>query len=55
MISNPKTFHAVILSKNATDVTHKLWIYDNEIATTKSEKLLGMEIDYQIKLNEHMF
>ena len=28
--------------------------YDNEIETTKSVKLLGVEIDYQIKFNEHI-
>ena len=43
-----------MLSKHATDVTHKLRIYDNEIETTKSVTLLGVEIDYQIKFNEHI-
>ena len=28
--------------------------YDNEIETTKSVKLLGVQIDYQIKFNEHI-
>ena len=54
MIANPDRFQAIILSKNATDVTHKLRIYDNEIETTKSVKLLAVEIGYQIKFNEHV-
>ena len=35
MISNIDKFKAIVLSKDATDVTHKLTIYDNEIETTK--------------------
>ena len=35
MIANPDKFQAVILSKNAIDVTHKLRIYDNKIETSK--------------------
>ena len=54
MIANPEKSQAIILSKNATDVTLKLLIYDSEIETTKSVKLLGMEINYQIKFNEHI-
>ena len=54
MIANPDRFQAIILSKNATDVTHKLRIHDNEIETTKSVKLLAAEIGYQIKFNEHV-
>ena len=42
------------MSKNATDVTPKLRIYDNPIENTKSVKLLGVEINYQIKFNEHI-
>ena len=38
-------------TKNTTDVTHKLRIYDNEIETIKSVKLIGVEINYQIKFN----
>ena len=53
MIANTDKFQAIILSKDATDVTHKLRIYDNEIETTKSVELLGVEIDYQIKFNNH--
>ena len=54
MIATPSKFWAIILSKQATDVTHKLRIYDNEIETTKSVTLLGVEIDHQIKFNEHI-
>ena len=54
MIVNSNKFQAAILGKSATDVTHKWRIYDNEIETTKSVKLLGVEIDYQIKFNEHI-
>ena len=35
MIANPDKFQAVILSKNAIDVTHKLRVYDNKIETSK--------------------
>ena len=52
MIANPDRFEGTILSKHATDATHKLTIYDNEIEATKSVRLLGVEIDYQIKFNE---
>ena len=31
MIANPDQFQVLILSKNASDVIHKLRIYDNEI------------------------
>ena len=54
MIANPDKFQALIMSKNATDVTPKLRIYDNPIENTKSVKLLGVEINYQIKFNEHV-
>ena len=54
MIANPDKFQAIILSKSAADVIHKLRIYDNEIETTKSVKLLGVKTDYQIKFNEHI-
>ena len=42
------------MSEDATDVIQKLRIYDNEIETLKSLNLLGLEIDYQIKFNEHI-
>ena len=54
MTANFDKFLAIILSKNVTDVTHKLIIYDNKIETTKSVKLLGVKTDYQIKFYEHI-
>ena len=54
MIANPDKFQAIILSKYATDVNHKLRIYDNDLETTKSAKLLGVKIYYQIWFNEHI-
>ena len=51
MIANPDKFQAIILSKGARQ---KLRIYNNEIETTKSAKLLGVEIDYQIRFTEHI-
>ena len=54
MIANPGKFQAIILSKNATDVSYELRIYDNEIKTVKSVKFFAVEIDYQIKFNEHL-
>ena len=38
MIANLDKFHAIIMCKDNTDVTHKLTIYNNEIETTKSVK-----------------
>ena len=49
MTSNLDKFSAIILHKDTTDVTHKLRIYDNEIETTKSVKLLWVQFDNQIK------
>ena len=54
MIANSDMFLAIILSKNVTDVTCKLIIYDNKIETAKSVKLPEVKIDYQIKFYEHM-
>ena len=54
MTANADKFQATILSKDATDVTHKLTIYNNEIETARYVKLLEAEIDYQIKFNEHV-
>ena len=54
IIANSDKLHTIILSENAIDVAHKLRIYDNEIETTKSIKLLEVDIDYQIKFSEHI-
>ena len=52
--ANDDKFQATILSKDATEVTNKLTIYNNEIETARYVKLLEAEIDYQIKFNEHV-
>ena len=51
MIANPGKFQAKILSKDATDVTHKLRTNNNEMENKRSVKLLG---NCQIKFNEHI-
>ena len=46
MIDNPDKFEAIIMNKKRENqITHKLKIYSNEIETTKSIKLLGIEND----------
>ena len=52
--ANDDKFQATILSKDATEATNKLTIYNNEIETARYVKLLEAEIDYQIKFNEHV-
>ena len=52
--ANDDKFQATILSKDATEVTNKLTIYNNKIETARYVKLLEAEIDYQIKFNEHV-
>lgn len=42
MITNPDKYQATALSKIDSSVSHKLDIYDNNIGTTKSVKLLGI-------------
>ena len=51
MIANPGKFQAKILSKDATDVTHKLRTNNNEMENKRSVKLLR---NCQIKFNEHI-
>ena len=53
MIANPDQFQVIIWSKDANNFTQTLKIY-NEIDTTKSDMLIGLEIDYQIIFNEHI-
>ena len=46
MIANPDKFQAIIMNiRKENQITHKLKIHNNEIETTKSVKLLGIEID----------
>ena len=35
-------------------MSHNLNIYDNDIETTKSVKLFGIEIDHQLRFNQHI-
>ena len=52
MIDNPDKFEAIIMNKKRENqITHKLKIYSNEIETTKSIKLLGIDNDNQLSFN----
>ena len=46
MIANPDKFQAIGLSKTDSSVSHELNLYHNNIETTSSAKLLGVEIDH---------
>ena len=53
MIANPVKLQTIIMNKRRENqITHKLKIYNNEIETTKSIKLLGTEIDQSF--NQHI-
>ena len=55
MIASPDKFQAIIMNKRRENQkTHKLKIYNTEIETTKSVKLLGIEIDNRLSFNQHM-
>ena len=55
MIANPDKSQVIIMNKiRENQITHKLKIYENKIETTKSEKLLGIEIDNQLSFNQRM-
>ena len=55
MIDNPDKFQAIITNKRRENqITHNLKIYSNEIETTKPVKLLGIEIDNQLSLNQRI-
>ena len=53
MIANPDKVLAILLSKTDSSVSHKLNMYDNIIDTTKLVTLLGVEIDHQLRFNQH--
>ena len=40
--------------RRENQITHKLKIYNNEIETTKSVKLLPIDIDNQLSFNQHI-
>ena len=55
MIADPDKFQAIIMNKRRENqVTHKLKMYNNEIETTKSVKLLAIGIDNQLSFNQHI-
>ena len=55
MIANPDKFQAIIMNiRKENQITHKLKIHNNEIETTKSVKLLGIEVDNQLSFNQHI-
>ena len=55
MIANPDKFQAIIMNKRRENqITLNLKIYNNEIETPKSVKLLGIEIDNQLSFNQHI-
>ena len=54
MVVNSDKFQAIILNRKEAQVTHKLIIDNKEIKTKNSIKLLGINIDDQLKFNEHI-
>ena len=54
MVVNSDKFQAIILNSKEEQAAHKLIIDFNEIKTTKLIKLLGINIEGQLKFNEHI-
>ena len=54
MVVNSDKFQAIILNRKEAQAAHKLIIDNKEIKTTNSIKLLGINIDDQLKFNEHI-
>ena len=54
MVVNSDKFQAIILNRNEAQATHKLTIDNKEMKTTNSMKVLGTNIDDQLKINEHI-
>ena len=54
MVANPDKLPVIFLSKTDNSVSHKLNIFDNNTETTNLVKLLGIEIDHQLKCNQHI-
>ena len=54
MTANPDRFQAIVNKRRENQIIHKLKICKNEIETTKSAKLLGIEIDNQLSFHQHM-
>ena len=54
IVVNSNKFQAIILNRKEAQAAHKLIIDNKEIKTTNSIKLLGINIDDQLKFNEHI-
>ena len=54
MVVNSDKFQAIILNRKETQAAHKLIIDNKIIKTTNSIKLLGINIDDQLRFNEHI-
>ena len=54
MVVNSDKFQAIILNRKEAQAAHKLIIDNKEIKTTNSIKLLGINIDDQLKFNQHI-
>ena len=54
MVVNSDKFQAIILNRKEAQTTNKLIINNKEIKTTNSIKLIGINIDDQLKFNEHI-
>lgn len=52
---NSHKFRAIILNRQRNEESCKLRIDYNDIRTTTSIKLLGINIDDELKFNEHQF
>ena len=53
IVVNSDKFQAIILNRKEAQPAHK-FIIDKEIKTTNSIKLLGINIDDQLRFNEHI-
>ena len=54
MVVKSDKFQAIILHRKEAQARHKLIIDNEEIKTINSIKLLGVNIDDQLRLNEHI-
>ena len=54
MVVNSDKFQAIVLNRKEAQAAHKLIIDNKEIKTTNSIKLLGININDQLKFNEHI-
>ena len=54
MVVNSDKFQAIILNRKEAQAAHKYIIDNKEIKTTNSIKLLGININDQLKFNEHI-